>query len=292
MAGADVNLPGHNSFVTDLLGLFVPNSLHWLGGIPLVNRLNGMFTGNPWETVSYLGLAAIVVVIIAFRHSIRPVAPYLLGGFAFLLMAMGINPHFAGVIIPARLPDQVLSQLPFLANLRCPVRFMSYVYLFWSIIVVLAVQRLVRSGASARNRMALMIILPALLVVDYSIVCTNTTEVSLPKCYDSIKADTTNFGILELPEGYDESCRYMMYQTLHGIPIVNGAITRKIGRSLIDTLNVTNLEIQNRQLVASQVKYIVVHKDFLSANPIRLDAYLREYIKICEYDGNIVFQLH
>ncbi|MCX6832055.1 MAG: hypothetical protein NT028_07975, partial [candidate division Zixibacteria bacterium] len=201
-------------------------------------------------------------------------------------------PHFAGQPIPVRLPNQVLSQLPFLANLRCPVRFMTYVYLFWSIIVIYAVRHLIASAPSGRRKLALTIILPTLLLVDYFAVCYNKTEVAAPPCYQVIVADTSSFGILNLPEGYGESCRYMMHQTLHDKPIVNGATTRKVGKSLIDSLAMNDLDVQRRQLVDDKVKYLVVHKDLLVGKFFDLTAYRHHYGRFYEDDRSVVFRVY
>ena len=292
IAHQEATLPGHNSYVTDLVGLIVPNHYHWLNFVGFIDGINKSYTGNPWEVVAYLGLASIVIVALTFRRILRQTAPFFIGGIAFLIMALGVNPHVAGAGIPARLPDQVLCQLPFLSNLRCPVRFMSYVYLFWSIIVVVAVKSLIDSASSKKLKLFLTILLPTLLVVDFFNICHDKTEVSLPPCYQVIAADTDRFGILNLPEGYDESCRYMMYQTLHGLPIMNGAITRKIGTSLIDSLNTTDLEVQRRQLLDSKVKYIVVHKDLLKGKSLKLDEYRRSYRQQFEDDRSIVLRVY
>jgi hypothetical protein len=292
IAHKEATLLGHNFFVTDLVGLIVPNHYHWLNVVGFINRINASYTGNPWEVVSYLGLASIVIVARTFRRILRQTAPFFIGGIAFLIMAMGVNPHIAGAIIPVRLPDQVLCQLPFLSNLRCPVRFMSYVYLFWSIIVVIAAKSLIESAPSSRRKLILTILLPTLLVADFFNICHDKTEVFMPPCYQVIAADNDRFGILNLPEGYEESCRYMMYQTLHGLPIANGAITRKIGKSLIDVLDTTDLDIQYRQLCDSKVKYIVVHKDLLKSESFKLDKYRRCYRQQFEDDRSIVFRVY
>jgi len=288
----EVNLSGHNSFVADLVGLYIPDHFHWLNSISLVDRINKAYTGNLWESVCYLGFASIAFVVATFDRIVKQTARYFIGAVAFLIMALGVYPHFAGQPIPVRLPDQVLSQLPFLANLRCPVRFMTYVYLFWSIVVTYAVRHLIISAPSGRRKLVLMIVLPTLLLVDYFAVCYNKTEIAMPPCYQVIAADNDHFGILNLPDGYGESCLYMMHQTLHDKPIVNGVITRKIGTSLIDSLELTNLELQRQQLISDKVKYIVVHKDLLKNRIIRLDEYRLRYKQLFEDDRSVVFRVY
>jgi hypothetical protein len=292
LANPEVNLPGHNSFVTDLVGLIVPGQYHWLNNIGLIDQVNHTYSGNPWEIASYLGLVSLAIVVIAFRRLVRSAAPWFIGGLAFLLMAMGTNPHVAGNILPIRLPDQVLSQLPFLSNLRCPARFMTYVYLFWSIVVVLAVRRLIGSAKTRAGKSLLAVLLPMLLFADYFAVCGDMTPVAAPPAYRAVASDTSSYGILNLPEGYQESCRYMMYQTVHGIPIANGAITRKIGKSMIDRLDTLDLANQHRQLFAGRAKYIVIHKDLPSERFLDLTGYRREYPQIYEDERSLVLRVY
>jgi len=197
-----------------------------------------------------------------------------------------------GLGLPIRLPDQVLSQLPFFSNLRAPIRFMTYVYLFWSIIVVLALQKLIESTTNSRLKLMLVIFVPLLLFADYFNICTDKTRVAAPPCYRAISADTSSFGILNLPKEYVESCAYMMYQASHRIPIVNGATTRKVGKSLIDSLAMDNLDVQRRQLVDDKVKYLIVHKNLLADKSFDLAAYRNHYDFFYEDDRSIVFKVY
>ena len=56
------------------------------------------------------------------------------------------------------------------------------------------------------------------------------TKVYKPKCYDVIQSDKS-FGVIDLPSGYNSGERYLMYQTLHHIPIVYAARDLSEGRS-------------------------------------------------------------
>lgn len=59
----------------------------------------------------------------------------------------------------------------------------------------------------------------------------------------------------------------MLYQTLHRRPIVGGVISRKFEKSLSDYLDRDNIDLQLAQLIDNQVRYIVVHKEFLNSDP-------------------------
>jgi hypothetical protein len=292
LANPEVNLPGHRSYVVDLVGLYLPNFYHWLGSLGPLAKINEMYLGNPWECVFYLGIVSIVLVFFAFDRIVRSASPYFIAAIAFVIMALGAYPHVLGQAIPIRLPDQVMAQLPFFSNLRAPIRFMAYVYLFWSIIVVLALQKLIESATNSRIKLLLVVFVPLLLFADYFNICSDKTKVKAPPSYQTILADTTSFGILNLPDEYISSCRYMMYQASHRIPIVNGATTRKVGKSLIDSLVMDDLHAQQKQLVDDKVKYLVIHKDLLAGRPFDLTPYRNHYALYYEDDRSVVFRVY
>jgi hypothetical protein len=292
LTNPEVDVGGRNTFVTDLLGLVVPGQQHWLGSTNAVAVVNNTYTGYPWETTSYLGLAGLLVVLLAWRRIVIQASRQLLGGVAFLVMALGPQLHLLGKSLPVGLPYTLIAFVPFLSNVRCPSRFIVYVYLFWGIVVAFAVRSLVTSCRYRRTRALLTILLPLLLVVDFFSICNAKTEVSLPPCYQVIMRDSERFGILDLPNEYEQVCRYMMYQTFHNIPIVEGATTRKIGKSLIDRLDFQNLASQREQLIEGRVKYIVIHKGEVSTTVFDPEPYRQAYPSTYEDAQNLVLKVY
>jgi len=106
-----------------------------------------------------------------------------------------------------------------------------------------------------------------------------------------------SFGVLDLPPGYRNGERYLMYQTLHHIPIVyaNG-ISRKVGRSLQDQLYLNDIKRLKQQLTENKVKYIIFHKKLkvsvYSKYPIKLQDYRAVFHNIYEDDHQVVFQVY
>lgn len=288
----DVNNPfhvGHNMYVADLIGLIVPHVYHSLGSLQVFDDINRTFTGNPWESTVYLGLVNILTVMIAYKKIIGRTAVYFGGLFVFLILSMGSFIHVLGHTVPVILPYSLLANIPFLSNARAPARNIVFVYLFLSIIMGYAVKYLYETQTLKRYGLALVIVL---VMGDYYSVSSETTVVQLPSCYATIKHRTDVGGILDLPGGWRENVRYMMYQTYHKTPIVQGAIPRKIGRSLIDRLELTNLEIQKRQLVQQGIKYIVIHKrPIFEKSRIDTATYESVYKNICEDDDIIVLEV-
>ena len=283
---------GHHTFVGDLVGLVVPSVFHLTGSSDVIKGINSSYTANLWESAVYLGLVGLAVVAFAWRAALSKTSRYVVGALAFLLMALGPQPHFLGQMLPVILPDRIVMMLPLLGNARCPSRHIVYVYLFWSMIVSISVGYLLGAIKSFGRKMALMAIIPVLLVVDYFSVCDQTAPVSVPKCYEVMERSGERYGVLDLPSGYGEVDRYMMYQSFHKLPIVQGWASRKLSKSLIDTLEFVDLAKQKRQLADAKVRYIVIHKMLLPRKEVDPQVYAQYYQRSYEDDQTIVFKVY
>jgi hypothetical protein len=289
----DVNLYGHNRYVADIIGLVVPHFYHPLGRAPIVDGVNATFTGNHWESAVYLGLVNIITIIILFKKIVRQAAVYFCGLFLFLILSMGSFVHLLGQSMPVILPYSVLANIPFVSNARAPSRYIVFVYLFLAIIMGHALKYLHESYKNQTFKKYGLVVISLLIMGDYYSVSSETTKVYVPRCYGVIAEQQNGGGMLDLPGGWEENARYMMYQTYHEIPIVQGAIPRKIGRSLIDELELGNLETQMQQLAENGIKHIVIHKRPVSErSQVDADRYRRVYKNICEDDDNVVFEAY
>jgi len=283
---------GHNSFVADLAGLFVPSIHHPVGGLGIIKAANASYTGNAWEAIVYLGIVTVIVVAVAWRHILQRTAKYLIAALAFLVMALGAQPHLFGELLPVVLPDRLVMLVPFLGDARAPSRFAVYGYLFWSVVVVLSLAWILRTSKTKFVRIVLAISIVGLLLLDYSFLCDETATVSAPACYGIMERGDERYGVLDLPSEYVGVSHYMMYQALHGLPIVQGWASRKLGKSLIDTLEFADLARQKRQLVDAKVKYIVIHRMFLPRKEIDPQVYAQHYQRSYEDDQTIVFKVY
>jgi len=131
----EVNQPGHDTYVSDLFALFIPDPFHWAANLPVIKEINMRFTGNPWEKTVYLGVINIFLVLAAYRKSIRKTARYFWSFWIFLILSGGVSMHILGWRAPIMLPYAIIKYIPFISNVRAPVRLIIMVYLFWAIIV-------------------------------------------------------------------------------------------------------------------------------------------------------------
>ena len=292
-SGQFSGMGGHNAFVVDLSALFTPFPHHVLGNLDLVTQINDSHTSWASENTGYLGLAALAVFIWQFRAIMSVMSKFVIGGVSFVLMAIGAQPHFFGWLIPALVPARIVPLLPVLSNSRAPSRFIVFVYLFWSLIVAAGVGILwQRYKDSPKVRGWVIAVVVFVLGLDYYGTITESSPVELPACYSAITSDDSKFGILDLPGGYLPSARSMMYQSMHNVPIVQGWVSRRVGKTLLDRLDLRDLEKQRRQLDSAAVKYIVVHKEFLPDTTLDPAQYRGFYPAIYDDSLNTIYRVY
>jgi hypothetical protein len=124
-----------------------------------------------------------------------------------------------------------------------------------------------------------------------------STPVICPPVYALINKDTSkDFGIINLPQGnYIQNNIYMMYQAACSKkPMANGIVSRKLEDTLIDTLDMYDLEVQKDELKKKKIKYIVVHKEFLDRmdKPIPFGEYKEYYNLLNENDRTALLQVY
>lgn len=300
------DLSGHDTYVADFFGFFVPHAYHLV--FPLSQRIreiNASMTGNAWESAVYLGLANLLVVAAAARWTWKKHKKYFLVIAVFMVLAMGVTPHFLGQSLPFPLPYRALQELPLLKQARNPSRIILYAYLFLALLTAFSFREI---ASRLRQGLAKKIILAVIILAvffDFYSWSSAMTPVTLPPAYVQIQKDTEkDFGILELPW---DGARYMMYQTLHGIPGVQGYMGRRVERTLSSRLvyDLKHLDVQKIMLIENRVKYIVLHKrrltwDAAKAADIRYSLFLenassiysKTYQKIYEDEKAATFKVY
>jgi hypothetical protein len=253
--------PGGNFFVADLLGYIAFPPEHLLSG--LSRGLDARFTGRPWESTVYLGVANLSVLgwmclrTGLARASLTFYAVF--GMLIFAVLACGESLHVAGIATILPLPDVALDRLPFFANVRTPSRAIVFVYLFLSIGIGFAAATVLRRKTPG-SRTGLAVI-AALIAVDFYPANLMATPVDCPQGLAALTEDhEPGFGVLNLPFGYAEGDSYMFEQLCHGRPIVDGITSREMGETLLNRLSVTDLSRQREQLAHAHVKYVLLHR--------------------------------
>lgn len=289
-----VRTGGHDWYIADVAGLFIPDPYHLLGDLPLFGAAHVRYRGNPWEATVYLGLVNLAIVGLALWKRREVPWRWVLGALAFLILALGTRVTVLGHQLPIPLPYEVMQHVPFLESSRAPSRWIILVYLFLAVLVSISLRELLAHPDLARRR-ALLLGLAALLVFyDYDSVCREVTPVELPAAYATIEPSPERFGVLDLPGGTRNQERYMMYQMLHGFPIMQGALSRKTNESLVDRLSLDDPAKLVSQLKEHRVRYVVVHKllEVPRGEPLPLEGLHRELPPVFEDKEQVVFRVY
>ncbi len=279
-----IYLGGHNDFVADLLGFFVFHPDHILGAY--TNHFTAAMSGNITENTVYLGVVNILLIAWAMiwgrREDTMPTLRYCLWGMlVFALFACGSYLHVMGKETPIPLPTLVTTYIPFLKNIRTPSRAVVLVYLFLSIASAVSLGALIEK-VRVKRLGAITLVVVLLIVVDFYPVHAEKTPIYAPPGYEVMEKDG-DYGILDLPLGYEPSNYYMMFQTFHRRPIVGGVISRKLNSTLADDLETVDIEFQKDQLIQNGVKYVVIHRDLVgkrSKRVIDIEKYLSTYTEV------------
>lgn len=254
---------GHNYYVADLLGFITFHPYHLLSklGAPVYSH----FQGNGWEMTVYIGLANAALLIVAFLKKYYKKIENL--GFCmacilfFMILSFGSYLHIAGQMLYVPLPTLLSEYIPLLKHVRTPSRAVIFVYLFAGVSVAMIVEYLFMKKRRT-IAMITLCLLSLITFIDFYPSKLESTPVICPPVYALINKDTSkDFGIVNLPVTYLQSNRYMMFQAAClQKPMANGYIGRNLLNPLIDTINMSDIEVQKDELKKEKIKYIVVHK--------------------------------
>jgi hypothetical protein len=288
--------PGTNAFVADGLALFVFPPTHLLANFG--EGIYARLTGNSWEATVYLGLANLAVLAWALARKTeadKPLLNYALCGMLFfLILAAGETLHIGGHMTAVVLPDFILAQLPFFANVRTPARAIVMVYMFLGLGLAQACVMTARHSATTKR--AGVVLVATVILLDFTPTNLVATPMHCSPARGVIADDPDSFGVLDLPRGYLAGNTAMALSACHGHPIVVGETSRKMGVTLADRLETNDLVLQQRQLATARVKYIVLRRpqDSLVWNETdgRFDDYLRTYTQVSADDEVIVLRVY
>lgn len=295
----DVYAPGYSEYGADLLGYFAFDPYHLLASAGRV--IYSHFTGNVTEMTVYLGVLNIGLFVWAFwnrrRLEIREIQFFACGILVFMIIASGSFLHFYGRRILA-MPMLLFEFLPIVKNLRGASRAVVFVYVFLGLGVGLAVDAIIQAYRPSRRALAVSLaVISALVFLDFYPVGLSRTLLKSPAAYAVLARDPdTQFGILDLPRGYLQGSLYMMFQTFHERPIVVATLSRRLARTLSDTLETRDMQAQKKQLTESKVKYIFIHQGWIATtDPIEdvdITAYGTTYPAVYFDDSCVVLRVY
>ena len=267
------------SYPADLAAYVTPGRYHPLWGEaihPFTRRLVG---NNIY--VRFVGFFALLLAISGAVYQFRRARFWLLAAGVYLLLALGPTLHIVGTpTIP--LPYRLVEESFILQNLRFPDRFNVLLALPMAALVALGSHALLGKRPFQHKPYAAANLICLLLLFEYSNHY-QTLPLASPDWYRTISQEETSFAILDIPAFNDEKYNkhYLRYQLIHGKPIVSGRVARPPDEAfafirqvpLLQNLrtgqsppgNIPNVSHQMALLANENVRYLLLHRQYLSA---------------------------
>jgi hypothetical protein len=273
------------AFSSDLLGYFVPHfrllAWHWLtqllpGGLQF-----------PQQEIAFFGYAALLLAACALVLRWRASLVWLVVAGVLIVLAMGPVVTIGGtkydwIYTPYRLiEDTFYNQF-----IRKPWRYNAYLGLPLAMLGAIGVAAL-RTYARRMGTGALVAVLSLLILAEYGMAPYPLMAADMtPAWYKQLANDPDQFAVLGMPISSRFADKfYMYYQMEHGKPIVGGHVSRQPRESIdymVDSpfLNdmfyrremdpaLVDVTHQLRYLADANVRYLILHKNFVSAEKIK-----------------------
>jgi hypothetical protein len=199
---------------------------------------------------------------------------------------------FGGYNFKIPLPYVILMHIPIFSMARAPSR--------WDVLVMLSLAILAgyglnyifyiiknRSSPKSRKENVIFIIISCLILFEFLAVPFPMSSAEVPAIYKQLAAETDDYAILEVPGFAAE--KYMYFQTIHGKKLINGYVSRTpdyalefanqapLISSIISRFDTPIMEDMTKEIIIKQnqtelasmlchynIKYIILHKDYLS----------------------------
>ena len=223
---------------------------------------------------------------------------------------MGTKAIWNGSIIDSSfLPYEIITKIPLFNILTNIVAMIGFSFLFLGILVsfsILFLEQFIKSKFKNNHRLIQIIIITILFsiiffeFIPFTIASTEVsyhdqyynliTEYKIPKIYLQIN-DTNDFGILSLRyntyKGTNKTCDfldsyYLMYQTIHEIPMYNSKLSR-----VYDSYE---LKINRESIIENRLKYIIINKECINKSTLKIIN--QNFKKLFSDQTHIIFQTY
>ena len=282
---------------TDLLAYLVPNRYHPLWGEGAF-QLTENFTVNK-VFVPFLGFTTLLLALYGTITTWPQSRFWLLAAILYVILALGPDLQVNGRVFHIPMPYELVEDTFFIQIIRRPDRLNVLLSIPIAILSTLGIATLLQSKAMTRmvslpgrvgSRWAPigLVTLLALLILAEYIVEYPTFPLTIPEWYEELAEEPGEFGVLGIPISprATPDKAFMFYQRVHGKPIVEGHVSRPPGDAfdfieqvpLLQGLRsveistpdpaLINVSEQLRQLAKANIRYLILHKAFLSVKEV------------------------
>ncbi|MBN1811897.1 MAG: hypothetical protein JXA14_08690, partial [Anaerolineae bacterium] len=280
----------------DLLSYVVPQYQHLLG--PLHDRLIRPFAASQNRKIytAFLGYVAVGLSIVGLVAHRRTKRTWFWAGLAILTLILAPGPELQinrQLYPQVPMPYRLVAWLPPIQMLGPAQRFNALLALPVAVLSGLGALAL-RGWLAERlwgkwfaRPAVFVVLLGALILLDYLSIPTATVSAHVPDFYYSLAKEPGDFAIMGMPGKRHFTENYMFYQTVHERPLLGGHVSRLPPEALdfassvpliagmyeeaaIDT-GLPDVSHQLSLLADAGFRYIIIHKEF--TNEQKMDAW-------------------
>lgn len=264
----------------DLLAYLAPNPYHSLWGDAVRSLESNMISS---KYISFVGFSVLLLTVVGLVGCRKESIFWFISIFLLVAFAIGPTPFIAGkpgVTMPFKsIYDQIL--IPVLRELD---RFNVILAIPFSIVAAMGCNYL------ASKQKILKYLCPAVSIVlvlfEFMMVPFPSMDLDVPEWYKTLAKESGQFGILDIPMKRQFDEQYMLYQLVHGKSLVGGHVSRPPKqvyrfieevpllsflhqqRSTVPPLGDYDISKQLNMLNQADIRYLILHKDFLSSEEI------------------------
>jgi len=221
--------PGHTpeEYSADLVSFFVPNAIQSIGRWEPLRSFTSGLPGNPVENSNYIGYTVLVLTTFGcagFRKRPWIFKCLCTAAVFFWILSLGMHLHVAGKTLPVPLPYAFFYKHTLMCAFSgIPERFWSMGFFCLAVTSAFGAKSLL-GRLSDKRKKELVVLLVALLTLEYAALPFPTTRLPVPPIFKEIAKDERPYSIIYLPGLWNP--RAMYYQTIHGKKMNGGYLPR------------------------------------------------------------------
>jgi len=266
---------------TDLMAYLTPSPDHSVLG-SLTDQAYSRYYSDRSEGrrfAAYVGLTTLLLAVLGLTGAPHHAVPWLAIAGVMISLALGVNLQVGGQLYPTvPMPYRLASRSFVVRLLRFPDRFSLFVALPMAVLAAYGARELLKA---VRNRsrwitIAVVSLLSLTITFEYLEIPVPLNFPESSSIYARLADEPGGFGLLNLPIDPHTSKRYMLDQTVHQHPILQGHVSRSPegastyldNHPLLRGLRqfnemdpeLTDVSRQLTSLAADDVRYVVLQK--------------------------------
>lgn len=279
---------------TDLLAYITPSNSHPLAGAITQPAYNRYYTDRSEgrRFPAYIGIITFALALWGVWNTRRSALPWVTMAITLVLLALGPVLRAGGELYPGIPMPYRLAQKTFVIRLlRTPDRFSLFLALPMAVLAGYGLTEIPLETIQSKRWLAFAAhgLLGGAILFEYLIIPAPTQLLPRSSFYVELSQKANTFAVLNLPIGPQRSKLYMFNQVFHQHPVLQGKTARfpedtyayLDNHPLLRTLrranemnpDLTDVSRQLRHLAKDDVRYMILHKDEVSAK--RLDRWQR-----------------